>query len=124
LGRGSERGDRLHSTGPWVAGALVNNIWSLAGTHGPSGNSYSTFLANPFVAYNFDSGWYIFAAPNITANWQANGTKWTVPIGGGPGRVFRIGSLPVDLSLGAYYNVVRPSYGAPWQLSPQLTFIF
>jgi hypothetical protein len=114
----------VYSTGPWVAGALVNNIWSLGRTHGPAGNGYSTFLANPFVAYNFDSGWYISAAPNITANWQANGTKWTVPIGGGPGRVFRIGSLPVDLSLSVYYNVVRPSYGAPWQLSLQLTFIF
>lgn len=53
-----------------------------------------------------------------------SGTKWTVPIGGGAGRVFSIGALPVDLSVSAYYNVVKPTVGAYWQLSTQLTFIF
>ena len=33
-----------------------------------------------------DEGWYLSSAPNITANWQLSGTKWTVPIGGGGGR--------------------------------------
>ncbi len=112
------------SGGPWVAGALVNNIWSLSGTPSPAGNSFATFLANPFVAYNFDSGWYISSSPNITANWQYSGTKWTVPIGGGVGRVFQVGALPVDLSLSAYYNVIRPSVGGTWQLSTQLTLVF
>jgi hypothetical protein len=114
----------VYSGGPWVAGALLNNVWSLGGTPGPSGNSYSNFLANPFVAYNFDEGWYLSSAPNITANWQVNGTKWTVPIGGGGGRIFLIGALPVDLSVSAYYNAIRPTFGANWQLSTQLTFVF
>ena len=52
----------IYSGGPWVAGALVNNIFSLGGTPGPSGNSYNTFLTDPFVAYNFDDGWYLFCA--------------------------------------------------------------
>ncbi len=114
----------VYSGGPWVAGALLNNVWSLGGTPGPSGNSYSNFLANPFVAYNFDDGWYLSSAPNITANWQVSGTKWTVPIGGGGGRIFLIGTLPVDLSVSAYYNAIRPTFGANWQLSTQLTFVF
>jgi hypothetical protein len=114
----------VYSGGPWVAGTLLNNVWSLGGTPGPSGNSYSNFLANPFVAYNFDDGWYLSSAPNITANWQLSGTKWTVPIGGGGGRIFLIGNLPVDLSVSAYYNAVRPMFGANWQLSTQLTFVF
>ena len=114
----------VYSGGPWVAGVLVNNIFSLGGTHGPSGNSYSSFLVNPFVAYNLDDGWYLSSAPNITANWQLSGTKWTVPIGGGGGRVFFLGTLPVDLSVSAYYNVVKPTIGAHWQLSTQLTFVF
>jgi hypothetical protein len=114
----------VYSSGPWVAGALFNAIWSLGGTRGPSGNSYSTFLANPFVAYNFDDGWYVSTGPNVTANWQVPGTKWTVPIGGGAGRVFRVGGQPVDLSLSAYDNVVKPTLGARWQLSAQLTLIF
>jgi hypothetical protein len=112
------------SGGPWVAGALVNNIWSLGGAPGPAGNGYSTFLGNPFAAYNFDDGWYVSTSPNITANWQVSGTKWTLPIGGGVGRVFQIGSLPVDLSVSAYYNVIRPSVGGTWQLSTQLALVF
>ena len=112
------------SGGPWVAGALANNIWSFGGTHGPSGNSYNTFLFNPFAAYNLDDGWYLSTGPNITANWQIPGTKWTVPIGGGGGRVFRIGALPVDLSVGAYYNIVKPEIAGRWQLSTSLTLVF
>ncbi|MBN9019160.1 MAG: transporter [Rhizobiales bacterium] len=114
----------VYSGGPWVAGALVNNIWSFGGTGGASGTSYSTFLANPFVSYNFDDGWYAFSSPNVTANWKLDGQKWTVPVGGGAGRVFHIGSQPVDISLSAYYNMVKPQDGADWQLSSQLTLAF
>ena len=64
------------------------------------------------------------SAPNITANWQLSGTKWTVPIGGGGGRVFFVGTLPVDLSVSAYYSVVKPTVSARCQLSTQLTFVF
>lgn len=112
------------SGGPWVAGLLVNNIWSLGGTPGPAGTSYSSFLANPFATYNFDDGWYLSSSPNITANWQYRGTKWTVPVGGGFGRIFRIGALPVDLSISTYYNIVKPTIGGRWQLSTTLTFVF
>ncbi len=114
----------VYSAGPWVAGALFNDVFSLGGTRGLSGNSYNTFLANPFVAYNFDEGWYVNTGPNITANWQLPGPKWTVPIGGGGGRVFKIGALPVDLSIGAYYNVVKPGVAGRWQLNTSLTLVF
>ncbi|SDR64288.1 hypothetical protein SAMN05519103_09628 [Rhizobiales bacterium GAS113] len=62
----------------------------------------------PFVNYNFPRGWYLTTSPLITANWLAKGDKWTVPVGGGFGRLFRIGELPVNLQLGAYYNTVTP----------------
>ena len=97
--------------GPIVAGALANNVWSFGGTHGPGGNSYNAFLTQPFFNYNFGGGWYVGTSPIITADWQANGTIWTVPIGAQAGRVIRIGKLPVNLLLGAYYNIVKPQYG-------------
>jgi len=114
----------VYLNGPWVVGALANNVWSFGGTHGPLGNSYNNFLTQPFVNYNFGEGWYVVSAPIVTANWETPGTKWTVPIGGGAGRVFKVGKLPINFSLSAYYNIVKPQYAGDWQLRTQLTFIF
>lgn len=36
----------------------------------------------------------------------------------------KIGKLPVNLLIGAYYNAIRPTYGADWQLRTQMTLIF
>ena len=30
----------------------------------------------------------------------------------------------MNFMVGAYYNLVRPEYGADWQLRTQVTFIF
>jgi hypothetical protein len=114
----------VYLNGPWVAGALANNVWSFGGTKGPLGNSYNNFLTQPFVNYNFGEGWYVTSAPIVTADWETAGKKWTVPIGGGAGRVFKVGKLPINFSLSAYYNIVKPQYGADWQWRTQLTLIF
>jgi hypothetical protein len=66
----------------------------------------------------------VTTSPIITANWETPGTKWTVPVGGGAGRVFKVGKLPINFSLAAYYNLVKPQYGADWQLRTQVTLIF
>ena len=78
----------VYTKGPWVVGGLVNNVWSFGGTKGVLGNAYNNFLTQPFVNYNFGGGWYVTSAPIVTADWETPGTKWTVPIGGGAGRVF------------------------------------
>src|SRR5208337_1705108 len=114
----------VYMKGPIVAGVLSNNVWSFGGVHGPGGNSYNGFLTQPFFNYNFGGGWYVGTAPIVTADWQANGTKWTVPVGANAGRVFKVGKLPINVLLGAYYNIVKPQYGAAWQLRTQLTLIF
>ncbi|HKG77451.1 MAG TPA: porin family protein, partial [Beijerinckiaceae bacterium] len=63
--------------------------------------------------------------PIITANWETgHGDRWTVPVGGGFGRVFRIGSQPVNMQLAAYYNVARPTGAADWQLRAQVQLLF
>jgi hypothetical protein len=121
---GGPTGVLVYINGPWVAGALANNVWSFGGTKGPGGSSYNDFLTQPFVNYNFGDGWYMTSSPIITANWETPGTKWTVPIGGGAGRVIKIGKLPVNLSIAAYYNVVKPEFGSNWQLRTQVTLIF
>jgi hypothetical protein len=47
-----------------------------------------------------------------------------VPLGGGIGKIFHLGRLPVNTQLGAYYNVVHPDDGANWQLRLQVQFMF
>jgi len=37
---------------------------------------------------------------------------------------FQIGRLPVNMRLGAYYNVVKPDNAADWQARFQMQFMF
>lgn len=116
----------VYMQGPIVTGALLNNIWSFGGARDPGegGAGYSTFMAQPFFNYNFPGGWYVGTSPEITADWRADGTKWTVPVGAQVGRVIKLGALPINLQLGAYYNVVKPTDGANWDLRTQVSLIF
>jgi len=113
----------LDKGSPWVYGVLVNNVWSL--TSNKQGGSYSNGLFQPFVNYNFEGGTYLTSAPIATVNWKAEGSQqWTVPIGGGVGKIFHIGKLPVNTQISAYYNVVKPDFGANWQIRAQVQLMF
>ena len=109
--------------GPWVVGVLVNNVWSFAGKS--NRDAVNAMLLQPFVNYNLPGGWYLNSSPIITANWEAgHGDRWTVPVGGGVGRVFKIGHQPVNMQLEAYYNVARPTGGADWTIRAQVQLLF
>jgi hypothetical protein len=109
--------------GPWVVGALANNLWSYAGDD--DRKDVNQFLLQYFINYNLPKGWYISSAPIITANWKADsGNKWTVPFGGGIGKIFRIGKQPVNAQVQAFYNAVKPDNGPDWTLRLQLQFLF
>ncbi len=108
---------------PWVYGVLVNNVWSL-GTSGGA-PTYNNGLIQPFLNYNFAGGTYLTSSPILTVNWKADsGNQWTVPVGGGIGRIFHLGKLPVNTQIGAYYNAVRPDSGPNWQIRAQVQFMF
>ena len=113
----------LDKGNPWVYGALVNNVWSLSSNK--QGGSYNNGLVQPFVNYNFEGGAYLTSSPVVTVNWKAeNSQQWTVPLGGGVGKIFHFGPLPVNMQLSAYYNVVKPDDGANWQIRAQVQFMF
>jgi hypothetical protein len=108
---------------PWVYGVLVNNIWSL--TSDKQGGSYSNGLIQPFVNYNFPDGFYLTSSPIWTVDWKADGgQQWTLPLGGGVGKIFHLGKLPVNTSIAGYYNVVKPDFGANWQIRAQVQLMF
>jgi hypothetical protein len=112
----------LSMQGPWVFGALANQQWSFAGW---GDQDVSAMLIQPFVNYNLPDGLYLVSAPIITANWEArSGDTWTVPVGGGVGKLFKLDKLPINTQLQAFYNVERPRLAADWQLRFQLQFLF
>ncbi len=112
----------LAMPGKWVLGGTVTNVWSV---NASTADKVNLFTGQYFINYNMADGWYLTSAPIITANWEAtSGNKWTVPFGGGVGRVFRIGTQAMNTNLGAYYNVERPTFGPDWQVRFQLTFLF
>ena len=109
--------------GPWVYGALANNQWSFAGWRKSEVNQG---LVQPFVNYNFGKGWYLTSAPIVTANWTSQArNQWTVPVGGGGGKLWRVGKvgLPVNTQIQAFYNAVRPDFAPDWQLRFQLQLL-
>jgi hypothetical protein len=112
----------LTMPGHWVIGVLANNQWSVAGW-GPE--NLNSLLVQPFVNYNLPHGWYLTSAPILTANWNAeHRDMWTVPVGGGIGRIVKLGGkLPVNFKLAAYDNVITPRNGASWQLQFQIQFL-
>jgi hypothetical protein len=124
----------LTMPGSWVLGVLVQNVWSFAGDDDAESVNLMTF--QPIINYNLNKGWYLTSVPVITANWTASSSnRWTVPIGGGFGRIIKWGSQPMDLSMQAFYNVEKPTpriadapnlqnQGETWTLRLQLKLLF
>ena len=115
----------LTMPGNWVLGALAGNQWSIAGDD-DRGN-INAFSLQYFVNYNIPNGngWYLKSGPTITADWNADsGDRWTIPVGGGIGRVFKIGKQPVDVSLQGLYNVEKPEDAADWGLEFSFKLLF
>lgn len=113
----------LKMPGQWVVGGVISNIWSFAGDDNRADVNF--FLLQPFINYNFDKGWYLTTAPIITANWEADSNqRWTIPIGGGFGRVFRWGKQAVNANTQIYYNIDHPDNIGDWAFRVQLQFLF
>ncbi len=114
----------LTMPGNWVVGSLFSNLWSVGGS---GEEDINLFTWQYFINYNIPdgNGLYLTSAPIITANWEAESdNRWTVPFGGGVGKIFTIGKQPVNAQVSAYYNVEKPEYGPDWQLRLQLQFLF
>lgn len=113
----------LKMDGHWVYGALVNYLSSFAGQE--DRGAVSQWLIQPFLNYNLPDGWYLTTSPIITANMMAteSSQQWTVPVGGGVGKIVHLGKLPLNLQLAGYYNVVHPDVGPEWSIRFQIQIL-
>jgi hypothetical protein len=124
----------LSMPGNWVLGVLVQNVWSFAGDDNAA--DINQMLLQPIINYNLNDGWYLTSVPVITANWEADSdNRWTIPLGGGFGKITKWGKQPLDLQMQAFYNVEKPNplvgqginidnQGETWTLRLQLKLLF
>ena len=107
----------------WTLGVLANNVWSVAGSGGrPPVNQ---MLVQYFVNYNLKNHWYLQSAPIITADWRATSDNvWTVPFGGGVGKIMKLGFQPINWQLEFYGNAVHPIGTPSWTFRAQIAFLF
>jgi len=116
-------GVALLSHGPWLYGALVNNLFTFADEGGsPKVNS---FLLQPFVNYNFAKGWALTTAPIITANWDASsGNEWTIPLGGGFSKTTVFNGRPISFAAQYYHNLEYPDGSGANQVRIQINLLY
>ncbi len=121
------------STGPSVVflvqpkwgtlGLLGRQLWSFAGDS--DRKSVSQLLLEPFINYNLEGGWYLISDMILTANWNVDSDdRWTIPLGGGFGKMFAIGEQKMNSKLEVYYNVEKPKGAPDWTMSWTLQFLF
>jgi hypothetical protein len=126
-------GSEKWSTGPTAVvlfqpkwgtyGMLGRHLWSFAGDSDRDDVNQS--LLEPFVNYNLPNGWYLITDIIITANWEADSSNtWTVPLGGGVGKLFKIGNQAMNARMEAYYNVEKPDNAPDWQWGFTIQFLF
>jgi hypothetical protein len=113
----------LTNAGPWVLGALINNLWTFADDGGAP--EVNQFTMQPFINYNFGHGWAATSAPLITANWDAaSGEEWTVPLGIGISKTTVFNRRPISVGAQYYHNVDHPTASAANQLRVQVSLLY
>lgn len=104
-------------------GMLLRHLWSFAGDGDRRDVSQS--LIEPWLNYNLENGWYLITDPVITVDWKIkSGDEMTVPLGGGVGKILKVGNQPMNLRAEAYYNVVNPDGAPDWNIGATIQFLF
>jgi len=104
----------------WTYGALVNHIWSVAGSSGRDRINQS--IAQPFLARTFPTATSVGVNAEAIFDWTEE--EWTVPVTGTISQILPVGGVPVSFQLGARYFVDAPSGGPEWGLRFGVTLLF
>jgi len=109
--------------GKWTIGVLANNIWSVGGHKDRA--EVNQMLFQYFINYNLKHGYYLTTSPINTFDWEApEGSKSVIPVGGGIGRIMKLGPQHVNVSVQGFGNVEHPPGGATWTLRVFFAFLY
>ena len=114
----------LKQTGPWTAGALMNQLWSVVIEEHRS--SLSQMFLQPFIAYTTKTHTTFTLSSESTANWNntPGDAKWTVPLIFQISQILKIGKQPISLQIGGKYYADSPRYGPDWGVRFALTLLY
>jgi hypothetical protein len=104
----------------WTYGALVNQIWSVAGNEHRNYVS-STFL-QPFLAYTTNK--QTTFTLNTESSYDWNHSQWTVPINLMVAQLVKIGKMPIQFQVGGKYYADGPSTAPDWGIRFNVTLLF
>ena len=108
--------DYEYENGRLFAGAIALQIWSFAGAG--DRKAVSMLMIKPFVYFSLSGEWDLTYVPyGISVYWnKPSGEKMYLPLGGGVQRLFRVGSVDMNLGLQLFNYVIRPTNGTVWDL--------
>lgn len=111
----------LVQKGPWTYGALANHVWSVAGDSSRADIS-STFL-QPFLSYITSTKTTYGVNTETTYSWKTS--QWSVPINFTVNQLFKVGTQPMQIGVGARYWADGPESGpSGWGLRVIYTLLF
>jgi hypothetical protein len=107
--------------GNWSIWGLFDNIWSVGG----SGEDINEFTFQYQVVYLLPQDWFLISNWVVEADWEADSdNRWTIPIGGGFGRQFKIDDNQFQLYGQLGYNVEATDEASTWRGIVALTYVF
>src|SRR5437762_11321277 len=113
----------LKQTGPWTAGALMNQLWSVVIEEHRS--SLSQMFVQPFIAYTTKTHTTFTLSSESTANWNATSDdgKWTVPLIFQISQILIIGRQTISIEIGRNYYAESPGYGPDREVRLSVTLL-
>ena len=111
----------LKQSGPVTIGALANQVWSVGGNE--NRKAVSQMFLQPFLAYNTKSLWTITVQSEMTANWEAESDKWTVPVNLIFSKLSSFGPFPASYAFGAGVYAAHSEVGPTWKLRGAITIL-
>lgn len=111
----------LKQVSGWTYGALVNQIWSVAGSNDRS--DVNQMFVQPFFVYNWKSGAGAGGNFEITQNWEGNSTAifFNPTISG----ITKLGTQMVQLAIGPRIPISVPEASRPdFGIRAVVSFVF
>ncbi len=110
----------LKQTGAWTYGIHANHLWSYAGDDARD-EVNATFL-QPFFSYITQTKTTFTLSAESTYDWERE--QWSVPLNAIISQMFKIGSQPMQVSLGARCYAEGPDGGPEWGIRAGFTLLF